>query len=254
MPDSWRQELEKRWASLPEAMRPAATGLRVSFSDFTALSLGREVLGVATPLQRQALWAVFFPAIQAEVEIAWNELPMEVVARRSGGEGELGERFTWPSYQLEEAEHRFTWLRKLLIITGPNPSLGLPELLVKVVEYDRCSWESVSGERYDVDAVAYLAVPILNRGGPLADSCMDVLKRSLDGTHPQGRFGRHVMTALLCCDRPDAWALVDGHLANAGIDEGFRQKLLVHATAFIPARGGIFCARSSITASGALAV
>lgn len=226
MSDSWRQELEKRCASLPEAMRPAATGLLANFSDRRARRPGREALDAAMPTQRKAFWAVLFPSIQAEVEIAWNELSMQVVARRDGGTEGHGDRFTWPPTQHEAVEHRFTWLRKLLIIAGPNPTLTLPELLVKVVQYAGQKWDKESGHIFDVDAPAYLAIPILNRGGPLADACMDVLSRSLDGTHPQGRFGRHVMTALLCCDRPEAWALVNGHLAQAGIEEGFRQSLM----------------------------
>jgi len=215
-------------------MRPAATGLLANFSKHGLRRPGRDALDAATPAQRKAFWAIVFPAVQTEVEIAWNELSMQVVARRDGGDAGNGDRFTWPTTQFEAVGNRFTWLRKLLIIAGPNNSLGLPDLLVKVVDYDRRTYESVSGEMYDVDAVAYLAVPILNRGGPLADECLDVLKRSLDGTHPQGRFGRHVMTALLCCDRPEAWALVDGHLANAGIDEGFRQKLLAQRQGIHP--------------------
>lgn len=226
MSDSWRQELEKRCASLPEAMRPATTGLLANFSDHRARRPGREALDAATPAQRQNFWAVMFPSIQAEVEIAWNELSMQVVARRDGGTDGHGDRFTWPPTQHEAVEHRFTWLRKLLIIAGPNPTLTLPELLVKVVEYAGEKWDKESGHTFDVDAPAYLAIPILNRGGQLADDCLDVLSRSLDGTHPTGRFGRHVLTALLCCDRAEAWALVDGHLAQAGIEEGFRQSLM----------------------------
>ena len=178
------------------------------------------------PAERVALWAVVFPAVQAEVEIAWNELSMQVVARRDGGVEGSGDRFTWPQSAQEAAEHRFTWLRKLLIITGPNPTLTLPELLVKASEYKGHSYDRESGHIFDDDAPAYLAIPILNRGGPLADECLDVLRRSLDGSHPNGRFGRHVMTALLCCDRPEAWDLVNGHLADAGLDEGFRKGLL----------------------------
>jgi hypothetical protein len=234
MSDSWRQELEKRCASLPEAMRPAATGLLANFSDRKARRPGREALDAATPAQRQAFWAVLFPAIQAEVEIAWNELSMQVVARRDGGTDGHGDRFTWPPTQHEAVEHRFTWLRKLLIIAGPNQTLTLPELLVQAVQYAGEKWDKESGHVFDVDAPAYLAIPILNRGGPLADACMDVLSRSLDGTHPLGRFGRHVMTALLCCDRPEAWALVNGHLAQAGIEEGFRQSLMFQRNGIHP--------------------
>lgn len=234
MSDSWRQELVKRCASLPKAMRPAATGLLANSSKHGLRRPGRDALDAATPAQRKALWAVMFPAIQAEVEIAWNELSLQVIARRDGGDSGGGERFTWPTTEFEAVGNRFTWLRKLLIISGPNPTLTLPELLAKVVQYAGEKWDVESGHIFDVDAPAYLAIPILNRGGPQADACMDVLRRSLDGTHPQGRFGRHVMTALLCCERPAAWALVDGHLANAGIDEGFRQKLLAQRQGIHP--------------------
>ncbi|MDP1587720.1 MAG: DUF5724 domain-containing protein, partial [Prosthecobacter sp.] len=225
MPESWRQELKKRCASLPESLQSASAGLLANFSDRRARSAGREAMEGATPAERVTLWAIMFPAIQAEIEIAWNELSMQVVARRDGGIEGSGDRFTWPPSPQEAAEHRFTWLRKLLIITGPNPTLTLPELLVKAAEYKGHSYDRESGHIFDDDAPAYLAVPILNRGGPLADESLDVLSRSLDGSHPHGRFGRHVMTALLCCDRPEAWALVDGHLANSGLDQGFRDSL-----------------------------
>jgi len=228
MPESWRQELAKRRASLPENLQTVTEGLTANFSDRRARSEGREALEAAMPAERIALWAVLFPAVQAEVEIAWNELSMQVVARRDGGVEGSGDRFTWPPSPQEAAEHRFTWLRKLLIITGPNPTLTLPELLVKAAEYKSHSLDRESGHIFDDDAPAYLAIPILNRGDPLADECLDVLSRSLDGSHPHGRFGRHVMTALLCCDRPDAWALVNGHLADAGLDQGFRERLTWH--------------------------
>lgn len=207
-------------------MRTVAAGLVAHFSDRRARPAGRQALDAATKEERRALWAVVFPAVQAEVEIAWNELPMDVIARRDGGSDGGGDRFFWPLTPHEAAEHRFTWLRKLLVITGPNPSLTLPELLIKAGDLKGRDMDRGTGQSIDPDAPAYLAVPILNRGGALADECMDVLSRSLDGTHPQGRFGRHVMTALLCCDRSDAWALVDGHLANAAIDQGFRDRLL----------------------------
>jgi|GEM_PF-3367486 len=207
-------------------MRTVAAGLVAHFSDRRARPAGRQALDAATKEERRALWAVVFPAVQAEVEIAWNELPMDVIARRDGGSDGGGDRFFWPLTPQEAAEHRFTWLRKLLVITGPNPSLTLPELLIKAGDLKGRDMDRGTGQSIDPDAPAYLAVPILNRGGALADECMDVLSRSLDGTHPQGRFGRHVMTALLCSDRSDAWALVDGHLADATMDQSFRDRLL----------------------------
>jgi len=250
MSDFWREELEKRAVSLPEAVQLAVKGMLARSSDRRYVNQGVRALEAASKKEREAFWAIIFPAVKDEVEIAWNELSMQTVGRRDGGIEGTGARFSWPTKKIEETAFRFTWLRKLLIMCGPNPGLKLPELLIKAVDYAGGRWDSESGHIFDVDAPAYLAIPILNRGGPLAEECLNVLSQSLDGSHPKGRFGRHVMTALLCSDRPEAWALVDGHLANAESTKALGKGCCSTVMASIPVLGGTCCAQWRIMDSG----
>lgn len=75
-------------------------------------------------------------------------------------------------------------------------------------------------------ALGWLLGSILRSGGDDADRVRDVLVRSLNGDHEVGRFGRHVIVALLNSGVRDDWETVKGLLLAAQRQEGLRQAIL----------------------------
>ena len=193
---NWRTKLEKQIPALSAKAQIAGRGL---LGSRTEISPGAEALADCSTEERGALWAVFFPALCAEVEIAWQKLSPMVVARRVGGWEDFGDRFTWPPGESLARTQRFAWLMKLLIITGPFPKVGFVELLARTEELIASLRSSVGDDRvsfyrYDSDAPAFLAVPILNRGRR-ASGCLHHRNEGIARRHsrwwPLGASHRH---------------------------------------------------------------
>jgi hypothetical protein len=71
-----------------------------------------------------------------------------------------------------------------------------------------------------------LLAAVLNEGGKEAEAVFATLKESLLGQHEIGGPGRHVYSAFLLSNRPDAWEAIEKTLLAAQRQEGVRQAIL----------------------------
>lgn len=229
---AWRAETRAAVAGISEEV---AEGMFCHFQKRAAMNAACSELKRMKPEKRKTIWAAVFPKMVDEVELAWTSLNPETIAHRDGGSGGGGSRFRW-SLDEDEADHfLFEWLRKLMIVVGPFPELDFVSALKVTGEISGGRMEDCaggyplsSGHAYDPDALGYLACAVLDTAEEhpdLAKAVEDVLSSQLSGELPVQSF-RHVITAIGCADRPDLWALIHQPLAEAGLEAGFRGRLL----------------------------
>lgn len=212
-----------------------AEGLFAHYKNWNAIRPAQEALKAMDASARQAVWQVTFPRIAELVEIAWQHLPAEKIARRDSGAEGNGEPFTWSLTQQEADDFKFEWLRKLLIIVGPFPELEFPDVMRqlghiavgRIEEADLDHFKDTTGLHYDSDAPAYLAATLLSRmpGSEISREIESILDRELLGKEPNGSK-RATKTAWICSDRPDLWQKLDAYLIDAGNEPGFQESLM----------------------------
>lgn len=92
--------------------------------------------------------------------------------------------------------------------------------------------------------VGQLLATVIDASGPEGDRVLDCLVATARGEHEVAVMGRHVVSGLLVCERPDAWDVVVDLLVEARGAEGVRQVVLeaadlAHPDAFIRILGAV---------------
>jgi hypothetical protein len=228
----WRQ---RTYESVREISPEVAEGLFTHFNNGRLIRTAQVTLKTLDPSAQKAIWDAAYPGIAPVVEIAWQHLSGQTIARRDGGTGGHGEPFTWPLTAQEADDFKIEWLRKLLIVVGPFPELGLPDVIRhlgqiavgRMEESDGDYFKETTGHHYDSDAPAYVAAALLSHmpDSEMAREIVTIFERQLLGQAPHGS-DRAVKTAWICADRPDLWEKLDTHLSNAGKEPGFQGSLL----------------------------
>ncbi|HEV7404432.1 MAG TPA: DUF5724 domain-containing protein, partial [Chthoniobacteraceae bacterium] len=226
----WRKNLLDGAQALPQRARPIVPGLLATAPQQWLRKAGTEALAACTPAERQAVWKLCFPAIAAEVELAWTTLPAQFIARRQGGPVEDGDPLTWPPGEEEARRLRFQWLSLLAPLTAAFPEYGLLELLQQeraMIEALRNSslpgYDPHPGSSLNGDPLGYVAVAVLDRADASAEALLQALLQTIDRTET---FDVGVSTALLCTSWPKAWEAVDARLAAAPHESRMQQVLL----------------------------
>lgn len=236
----WRERVA---AATGELSPVIATGLLIHFQKSAAIREAAAALRALDPAARQAIWSAAFPCIAREVELVWEQFPMEVIARRDAGGDGLGSPFRWPVSESEADALRIEWVRKLLIVAGPFPEFGLVDLVRHLALVAGGRIEETAGDyrtestglSYDDDAVGYAAACTLTRDpdGEVSRQVVAVMDGQLTGRLPHGTT-RAICTAWLCADRPDLWAKIDGYLAESGAEPGFLRALIGSRKGILP--------------------
>ena len=221
---------DKQWKprvreALREISPEIAKGLLES-SKGSAMLAGIRTLRALSEADRMAVWKAAFPAMAAEVELAWHHLDPQVLVRRDGGESGYGARFTFRPTPDEADVAMIVWLRKLLMFTARYPEAAVDSLLANHLHLDLPNFDSDCGHMSDSDAPAYLASLVL---GKLPESGLSIRLADLCEDHLLGRHSgacdRAIFTAAFCADRPDLWKRIHGHLPSAGNEPGFLERI-----------------------------
>lgn len=177
--------------------------------------------------KRANVFALISPHLVASMERAWQlhkTLPYQA--------GYVRKAFRTP-YHSETGTRRLGhWLESLAAIGNSyTPDVLTPAWLA--------AWAPHLDNRqhYHAAELGVLLGGVLCERGPQADEVFEILRQSLNNQHEIGEPGKHVFTALLLSDRPEAWELVENTLLAAQRQEGLRQAILetvdlTHPTAF----------------------
>lgn len=224
--DDWRTPMKGALLAIsPEV----AEGFTVSSQKGSMVHAGYEALRDLSEKDRQAVWQTAFPGIAAEIKLAWHHIDPQVMVRRDGGEEGYGTRFPFAPTPGEASLALMVWLRKLLLFTGPYPGAGLHALMANLSRFRGERYDSESGHIIDTDAPAYLASVVLARQAEsdLASRLADLLEGQLLGRIPNSGCDRALSTAVFCAERPDLWTRFHRHLAEAGKEPAFLERISV---------------------------
>lgn len=220
--NQWKPRVRE---ALREISPEIAKGLLES-SKGSAMLAGFRALRGLPETDRMAVWRAAFPAMAAEVELAWHHLDPQVLVRRDGGESGYGARFTFRPTPDEADLAMIVWLRKLLMIAGPYPEAAVDVLLANHRHLGLPDYDPEFGHMSDSDAPAYLASVVL---GKMPESGLSVRLADLCEDHLLGRHSgacdRAIFTAAFCADRPDLWKRIHSNLPTAGNEPGFLERI-----------------------------
>lgn len=230
--DNWRVPARD---AIREISPEVADGLFVTSSRGGTILAGMQALKELKDKDRKKIWKLAFPALVDQVELAWHHLDPSVIAHRDGGSSGYGEHFRFKVDPKDADLHFITWLRKLLILVGPYPQLGLMELMEHPGRLFSGSFDSPSGHCFDSDALGYLACAVLEAEpeSELAIRLADSIEDQLLGRRP-GRDDRCLFTAIFCAKRPELWARINRHLPEAGKEPAFLGRLVGRRTGAQP--------------------
>jgi hypothetical protein len=158
---------------------------------------------------RQRLFAAFFPEFAEHAESAWQlqkRLPFQT--------GWMRKAFRAPSDAEYTSEARARWLESLLNVTL-RYRCDLEFLTI---------WAPHLGWGQDDQAIGILLAAALDSRQMAAT--FHLLSAIVNGEHSTASIGRYVIIALLTCDLPRAWELVERLLLAAQRQEGLRQVVL----------------------------
>lgn len=223
--DNWRIAQK----SALRAINPeVAEGLHVCFTKGSVVQAGFQALRSLSEIDRMIVWEIAFPGIASEVELAWHHLDPQVIIRRDGGDSGYGTRFSFSPSPGESELALITWLRKLLVLTGPYPGAKLDALAANLRHFDADRYDSASGHMIDCDAPAYLASVVLTRQpeSELSTRLAEFFEDQWLGRRA-GESDRAIATAIFCARRPDLWQRFHGHFAGAGKEPAFLERISV---------------------------
>lgn len=141
---------------------------------------------------------------------------LQGLVRRPYTEGLTRRPFRTPTARSTLAGMRGRWLANVALLLGDYDAD-----IVWVAEHAA----HLAGWSGAVD-LGWLLAGAIDAGGSTGDAVFDVLAATVRSDHPTSQMGRHVTQALLSCNRPDAWELVERLLLAAQREEGLRQVIL----------------------------
>lgn len=171
---------------------------------------GWEQLESLSRRRRRALFDAIVPALGSHLERMWQDgvaRPYQVGWERRA--------FRAPRAPAASAPRRFDELASLARRLGDYEVPDAAWL---------ARWAPHLG--YQPAEIGLLLAAVIDGGGRDGDDVLDVLYASVEGEEEVGGMGRHVTTALLACDRRDAWEAVVRLLLAAQRQEGLRQVIL----------------------------
>ncbi|KAA3647658.1 MAG: DUF4132 domain-containing protein [Chloroflexi bacterium] len=173
--------------------------------------------------EREQLFTAFYPKIAKYLEYAWQLHAQLPVQRRY-----LRKAFRAPNRPDLIAPMQTTWFRSVLMgLVGFDPDL--PWL---------AAWAHVIFPHFGGSHAGVLMAAAINSGDEVGEEVLDILLAAAMGEHDQAVLGRHAITALLLCERSEAWEMVENLLRAAQRQEGLRQVILetvdfAHPEAFL---------------------
>lgn len=159
---------------------------------------------------RKSFFDILAPGMADWMELAWNRSP-------------------GLPYQLGEMRKPFR---------APVRSSALARVRLSVIEglesffQDRresLPWYAVWSPYMETWRLAILGSMLgwaIDEGGPQGEEILQILRDIVEGKHREGAMGSHVIGALLTSNHPEAWALAERLLLQAGRQEGLRQSIL----------------------------
>lgn len=172
-----------------------------------------ETFNVAayTDKQRAQLFETLFPKLAPSLERAWQQSsnwPYCAVVGRPC-------TFRAPANHEATSRGRNRWISAVIDeLEGLNPD---PLWLA--------TWGAHIGYMGIGESARVLST-LMDTGDRQGEEIFDILKRSANNQHEIGGMGRHVIRALQCSGRPDAWEYVEKMLVAAQAQEGLRQWIL----------------------------
>jgi hypothetical protein len=189
-------------------------GIRLLTDRWDERGAARQHLAGLSDEDRRRLFEIFFPALAPWLEKTWRllaRLPYQV------GVGRLP--FRAPRSPDLAIHRRFEWLRFLVwALEGYDPEIRW-----------LAAWAPHVSAGWSLDSVGVLLAAAVEEGGETGDEVFATLRDSASGTHEIGAMGDHVVSGLLCPDRPEAWRIVGDLLLAAQRQEGLRQAIMERA-------------------------
>ncbi|MEM1099529.1 MAG: hypothetical protein AAGH92_12165, partial [Planctomycetota bacterium] len=220
----WQSVAKKRTQKLPKADREAVrrlTNLDVikpgdDIGDWLLQQQEREDklakdaahLDQLPEAKRIESFAAVFPKLAHHIETAWQSY------KSSPYLGQLA--FRAPSDPGITGSARSNWLSQLTSMLE-----GYDADAVWLAE-----WAPYLAQYWGGGTIGRVLAAAIDNGGDEGERVMQTLIASANGEHEIGSMGRHVTTALMTCNRPDAWEYVEKLLLAAQRQEGLRQHVL----------------------------
>ncbi len=176
-----------------------------------ALELDRQSVG-----DRGKVFAAIGPQLAPAMERTWQLLKStpyqsgyEKKAFRAPGRGDLA------------INNLCSWLQGVA-------KLGMKYRAEPLTATWLATWAVHLDENYDFVShdLGPLLAAVLNESDESADEVFEILRQSLTNQHEIGAAGRHVYSAFLLSNRPEAWELMEKTLLAAQRQEGLRQAIL----------------------------
>jgi hypothetical protein len=169
------------------------------------------------PIRNRAqIFSVVSPKLTPAMESAWQLLkttPYQVGFQKKG--------FRAPTHPEMSADSQYLWLYGIGCVAAEYPA--------EILTTDwLATWAVHLTQGYSgySEEIGTLLAAVLNNNGDDAPSVFATLHDSLLGQHEIGGPGRHIYTAFLLSNRPEAWEAVEKTLLAAQRQEGVRQAIL----------------------------
>ena len=226
--ENWRADANDRASTLPEEQQHVVANLVVDSSLFWQQSdqerlaashaWAEQVLDAMSDADRLAVFTAVHPRLGTVLARHWVDL-----RRAPYTIGYRNRVFRSPT-DLDGSRHRrFDAMLWMVSTVGPyaQDAAWL------------AAWATAVTSGWGRDLGPLLATAI-DAGAPDGDRVLDAVIDVLDGNHPDGRMGVHIITALLDCGRPEAWDRAGRLLLAAQREEGLRHSILSHGPSAHP--------------------
>lgn len=162
-------------------------------------------LAALSAKDRVRLFTAFHPQLGNELEAAYQFVPKQALP---------GKPFRAPNDPQLYSERAYGAVRNLVQIFD-----GYDQDIAWVA-----AWAPHLSGGWVADEVGLLLAAAIDAGN---DEVLEILRLSVTNEHEVGCMGRHVITGMLMCSRPDAWEYMEKTLLAAQRQEGLRQSILV---------------------------
>jgi hypothetical protein len=200
-------KLPEKLASIGRTMRGVADNGK-AFKNWSQRQAAEQkaapALAALSVKDRTRLFATFHPQLAEDLERVYQFVPKQTLP---------GKPFRAPNDPKLYTERAFGALRNLIqIFDGFDQNVAWC-----------AAWAPHLSGGWVADEVGLLLAAAIDAGN---EEVLEILRLSVTNEHEVGSMGRHVVSGMLMCSRPDAWEYMEKTLLAAQRQEGLRQSIL----------------------------
>ncbi len=220
--EQWVTAAERRIKKLPRRLRPLASAFLVEERDgrrFRDRDERARVTGLAldelSVRERGQVFEALHPQLGSLLARLWIDLQ-----QRPYSIGWSRRAFRSPNHTVRTARTRYLRMEDLVLRAGPY---------AQDAAWFAAWSPHLRFQQAAPTAFGQLFATAVDAGGDTGERVFATLVETLNGQHPIGVFGDHVVTGLLCAARPEGWEHIERLLLAAQRQEGLRQAILERA-------------------------